>query len=159
MIFVTVGTSFPFDRLIRAMDELADRGEFEEEIFAQVGKNGYRPRHFKSVETLDKQQFDIYFDKAEALIAHAGMGTITMALNQHKPILIMPRLRRLKELVNDHQLATAKHFEQLGHVLTVYDVKNLPHKYQMLKSFQPTPRKSQAEQVASRIGNFLTQLL
>ena len=40
MIFLTVGTSFPFDRLVRAMDELVTQGEidaenthFEENIF------------------------------------------------------------------------------------------------------------------------------
>lgn len=155
MIFVTVGTSFPFDRLIRALDEIVEQGIFTEEIFAQVGKGGYRPSHFNWVETLTKQEFDAYFNQAESLIAHAGMGTITMALQQHKPILVIPRLKQFKELVNDHQLATAKQFERSGHVLAAYHVDELLLKIQSLKTFHPAPRKNQAEQVSKYIGNFL----
>jgi UDP-N-acetylglucosamine transferase subunit ALG13 len=159
MIFLTVGTSFPFDRLVQAMDEHVSQGRIDPDIFAQVGKGGYRPRNFESVETLDKGRFDEYFEKAEAVIAHAGMGTITMALERHKPILVMPRLKKYRELVNDHQLATAKHFEQLGHVIAAYDINELPEKLNLLKSFQPAPRGSQVDKVAERIGTFLHQCL
>ena len=155
MIFVTVGTSFPFDRLVRAVDELVGRGEIDGEIFAQVGQGGYCPKNFQSVETLDKKKFDEYFEKADSVIAHAGMGTITMALAQYKPILVIPRLKQYRELVNDHQLATAKRFEQLGHILAVYHISELPEKINFLKSFQPAPRANQVEKVSERIGTFL----
>jgi len=155
MIFLTVGTSFPFDRLVKAIDDLVAQGKLRPDIFAQVGKGGYRPQNFDFVETLDKVKFDAYFEKAEAVIAHAGMGTITMALERHKPILVVPRLKKYQELVNDHQLATAKHFEQLGHVIAAYDINELTLKLELLKTFKPAPRESQVELVAERIGAFL----
>lgn len=155
MIFLTVGTSFPFDRLVRAVDQYVTEKRINETIFAQIGKGGYRPENFDWVETLDKKKFDEHFSQAETIIAHAGMGTITMALDSHKPILVMPRLKKYRELVNDHQLITAQRFEQLGHVIAVYDTNDLPNKFPLLKSFEPIPRKSQADQVALRIGNFL----
>ena len=95
MIFVTVGTSFPFDRMVRALDDSVADGKIDSELFGQVGIGGYHPRSFESVETLDKKIFDEYFKNAEAIIAHAGMGTITMALEQDKPILVMPRLKKI----------------------------------------------------------------
>ena len=93
------------------------------------------------------------------MIAHAGMGTITMALEQNKPILVVPRLKKYRELVNDHQLATAKRFEQLGHVIAVYHTNELPEKVKLLRSFKTVPRKSQVEKVSARIGLFLNQSL
>jgi UDP-N-acetylglucosamine transferase subunit ALG13 len=83
------------------------------------------------------------------------MGTITTALAQNKPILVLPRLKKYRELVNDHQNATAKRFEALGHVIAAYDTNELLEKIQTLRDFKPVPRKSQAEQVARRIGFFL----
>lgn len=157
MIFLTVGTSFPFDRLVRAVDLAADRNLLKTEVFAQVGRGGYRPRNFESTETLEKKEFDKWFGRAEAIIAHAGMGTITMALEQNKPILIVPRLKKYGELVNNHQLATARRFEQLGHVLAVYELEDLPGKINLLQSFEPVPRLAQADNVAERIGAFLRQ--
>lgn len=158
MIFLTVGTSFPFDRLVKPIDELVGQGKLDTHFFAQVGKGGYRPKNFESVETLDKKKFDEYFEGAEAIIAHAGMGTITTALAQNKPVLVLPRLKKYGELVNDHQNATAKRFEELGHVLAVYDTSELMEKIKSLKDFKPVPRKSQAEDVAKRIGSFLAQI-
>ena len=159
MIFLTVGTSFPFDRLVRAVDDLVAQGRVAPDLFAQVGRGGYRPRNFASVETLDKKKFDEYFDQAAAVIAHAGMGTITMALERNRPLLVMPRLRRYRELVNDHQLATARRFAQLGHVLAAYEITELPAKIDLLHTFQPAPRASQAGKVAERIGIFLQHCL
>jgi beta-1,4-N-acetylglucosaminyltransferase len=159
MIFLTVGTSFPFDRLIKAVDELMIQGKIKEEMFAQIGKGGYRPKNFESIETLDKIKFDDHFKQADALIAHAGMGTITMALEQNKPILVAPRLKKYRELVNDHQLATAKYFEQLGHVLAVYDFNDLPEKLRLLKSFKGKPRSNNTKKVADRIAIFLKRCL
>jgi UDP-N-acetylglucosamine transferase subunit ALG13 len=155
MIFLTVGTSFPFDRLVKAVDEAVGQGLYTGEIFAQVGRGGYKPINFESIETLVKKEFDLKFAQAEAIIAHAGMGTITMALSANKPILVVPRLKKYRELVNDHQLTTARRFEQLGHVLAVYDLNELLSKLRTLETFHPTPRFCHPELVAKRIGEFL----
>lgn len=157
MIFLTVGTQFPFDRLVMAIDELVDQGKLEGDFFAQVGKGGYIPAHFRSAETLEKKLFDQYFEKADAIISHAGMGTITTALAQHKPIMVIPRLKKYNEVVNDHQNATAKRFEDLGHVIAAYNTSELLEKIKSIKNFKPVPRKSQAEDVSKRIGDFLHQ--
>lgn len=158
MIFLTVGTSFPFDRLVKTVDRAVADGYHTGEIFAQVGRGGFKPQHFDAVEVLDKNEFDDYFNRAEAIIAHAGMGTITMALSVQKPILVMPRLKKYRELVNDHQTETAHRFEHLGHVLAVYDSKELAAKLPELSTFRPHPRTSQPNLVAQRIGDFLNNL-
>lgn len=157
MIFLTVGTSFPFDRLVKAVDELAGQNKIGSEIFAQVGIGGYQPKNFDSIETLDKKKFDDFFSNSQAVIAHAGMGTITTALTQLKPILVFPRLKKYGELVNDHQSATARRFEELGHVVAAYEVEDLAEKISLLMNFTPVPRKSQAAAVSKRIGDFLKQ--
>jgi UDP-N-acetylglucosamine transferase subunit ALG13 len=116
MIFLTVGTQFPFDRLVRAVDEAAGRNGFDEQIFAQVGTGSYRPKNFEAVPSLAKEIFDERLYEADSIISHAGIGTITMALEHNKPLLVMPRLARYDDVVNDHQLALAEKFEQLGHL-------------------------------------------
>jgi UDP-N-acetylglucosamine transferase subunit ALG13 len=156
MIFLTIGTTHLFDRLVRAVDEVVSNKMIDEEIFGQVGKGGYRPKHFESTEILDKIQFDQYFRQSNMIISHAGMGSITMALNLLKPILVVPRLKKYNEIVNDHQTTTAKKFEQLGHVVALYQLKDLPSKIQVLKSFHPVPRVHQADQVARYIGRFIS---
>jgi beta-1,4-N-acetylglucosaminyltransferase len=160
MIFLTVGTyPLPFDRLVKAIDDAIMNGLIEEEVFAQIGLCNYKPQNMEYVKMLQKEAFDSYLQKASTIISHAGIGSIAMALDQGKPLLAMPRLKRFKEHVNDHQLATAQKFEQLGHLLAVYREEELPEKIEKLKSFVPRPRINQAEAVAVRIGCFLDSLI
>ena len=158
MIFLTVGTQFPFDRLVRAIDGVLDEGLIDEEIFAQIGETSYKPHNFESVASLEKRVFDKRLKEASAMIGHAGMGTITMALENGKPLLVMPRLRRYREVVNDHQLAIARKFEEYGHVLVAYQETDLRSKAGELKHFVPTKRQTQVEEVTRRISTFLNEL-
>jgi UDP-N-acetylglucosamine transferase subunit ALG13 len=158
MIFLTVGTQFPFDRLVRAVDSIIDKGLISETLFAQIGESSYKPRNFESAACLEKGVFDDYMRQASEIIGHAGMGTITAALSNHKPLLAMPRLKRYREVVNDHQLAIAKKFSELGHILVAYDTADLPERISQLKSFVPKERKANPEAVADRIIRFLNSL-
>lgn len=158
MIFLTVGTQFPFDRLVRGIDQAFNDGLIGEEIFAQIGESSYKPRNFESVASLEKKVFDKCLKEASSIISHAGMGTIIMALDNEKPLLAMPRSKKYGEVVNDHQAAIARKFEELGHLLVAYQINELPVKIKQLKSFVPRPRESQAKVVADRIRQFLNNL-
>lgn len=155
MIFLAVGTQFPFDRLVKTLDDCLDAGLIEEEIFGQIGETSYKPRNFKSVAFLEKKDFDQTFKRATGVIGHAGIGIIRTALENNKPLLVMPRLRKFHEVVHDHQMAFAMKFEELGHVLAAYKEQDLPEKLKELKNFVPKKRETQVEAVVQRISEFL----
>ena len=159
MIFLTLGTyPLPFDRLVRAVDEIVAQKLIDEEVFAQIGFSDYIPKHMEYEKLLEKQRFDDVLASATALIGHAGMGSISMALNNKKPLLVMPRLEKFGEHVNDHQLHTARKFEQLGHILAAYDEAELVEKINRLKTFVPQPRIPNRRGVADRIQQFLEEI-
>ena len=155
MIFVTVGTVVPFDRLVRAVDEAAGAGIIDEEMFAQVGRGGYRPKHMPWSEALERDVFGEYMARADRLIAHAGTGTIFEALEAGKPLLVMPRLRRYGEIVNDHQVGTARRFGELGHVLVAEDEGEIAGKVGELGTFVPRAREVDGRAVVERVRGFL----
>jgi UDP-N-acetylglucosamine transferase subunit ALG13 len=158
MIFLTVGTQFPFDRLVKAVDQAAGMNGFEEKIVAQIGDSSYCPKNFKAVPSVEKALFDQYLADADGIISHAGMGTITMALDHRKPLLVMPRIKKFGEVVNDHQIAIAKKFERLGYLLVAYSAEDVPVKIKQLKTFVPKQRQPCADVVAARISTFLSEL-
>ena len=156
MILLTLGTyPLPFDRLVRAIDEVVAQKIIDEEIFAQIGYSNYKPRYVQYEKLMEKGKFDMLFASASSLIGHAGMGSISMALNHQKPLLVMPRLRQYHEHVNDHQLHTARKFEELGHILVAYNTDELADKIKLLKTFVPKPRIPNRQGVIDRITRFL----
>lgn len=158
MIFLTVGTQFPFDRLLKAVDDAFDCGQIEEDVFAQIGDSSYIPRNFKGTPSLQKAEFDIYLTKASAVIGHAGMGTITATLEREKPLLVMPRLKKFGEVVNDHQVGIARRFEAAGFLLAAYEAVELPKNLPLLRQFKPQKRQCQVDAVIKRIESFLQEI-
>ena len=119
MILLTVGSMFPFDRLVREMDALVGAQRIGEEVVAQIGDGSYEPKHMPFHRFLSRTAFDELLAQASMLISHAGAGTIAMALQHDKRLLVVPRLARFGEHVNDHQIATARRFEG-GSYVTIW---------------------------------------
>jgi len=115
MIFVTVGTQLPFDRFIRAIDNWAS-SRLRDDVFAQIGPSELKPNRITAVPFIDPQEFRRRVSDARVVVAHAGMGSIITALELNKPILVMPRRADLMEHRNDHQIATARKFQQSGRI-------------------------------------------
>lgn len=127
MIFLTVGTQLPFDRLVKALDQWC-KDNPAEEVFGQIaepGSNGYKPENFEWESFIDPIEFGKKYEQAEVIVAHAGMGAIITALTKSKPIIITPRQAEYAEHRNDHQMATANRFKDRANISVAYNDKEL----------------------------------
>ncbi len=115
----------PFDRLVRGVDGWAGANG-RSDVFAQIGDAEYVPRHIEHAGKIGPGEFRSRMAEADAVVAHAGMGSILTALELGVPILVMPRLGRLKETRNDHQVATAERFKAMGRIEVAMDETELP---------------------------------
>ncbi len=107
MIFVSVGSMMPFDRLIRAVDEWA-AAHPGTPVLAQIGNGKFEPAHARFVRLMPPGEYRAAVAEAVLFVAHAGMGSIITAIEAAKPLLMLPRLQTLGEHNTDHQLATIK---------------------------------------------------
>lgn len=123
MIFVTVGTQLPFDRLIEIMDEII--GEDGGRAVVQAGNSTCKPRSFKLTPDFSRKEFQKIFHESEVVVSHAGMGTILTAIKFKKPLIIFPRLSEYGEHRNDHQLATANYMKDLPNIFVARDKDEL----------------------------------
>ncbi len=109
MIFLTIGTQLPFDRLVQSVDAIV--GDIDESILAQIGETPYVPQNMKAQESLLPREFDEAVGECRLLVSHAGIGSVLTAQRLAKPIIIFPRQASFGEHRNDHQLATCKKLE------------------------------------------------
>jgi len=120
MIFLTVGTQLPFDRLVEFVDTWCSDHK-DKIVFGQIGPAKYLPRNFEYVDFMSSSEMAEVFQRAELVIAHAGMGTVLTALKERKPLVLVPRLASLSEHRNDHQLATARWLQTKLSIPVAYD--------------------------------------
>ena len=160
MIFVTVGFQGAFDRLIGAVDEWAAQRS-RSDIFAQIGKGKYVPKHMRFADFVDPSEFRRLVEEAKLVVAHAGIGSILSSLELGKPIVVMPRRAKFREQRNDHQIATAEYFERRGRVTVAYEAESLAEKLDHALTLEDSERiPSQApSQLIHNIRSFLSDRL
>lgn len=91
MIFVTVGSTMPFDELLQEVDRLAGAGLLGEPVLCQTGHSAYEPRHcefFRFEKGLDR-----HFEAASLLVVHGGTGSVLQALLLGKPFVALANPR------------------------------------------------------------------
>jgi len=155
MIFVAVGSLYPFDRLVKACDQIALANP-DQKWLAQIHEGTYEPKHMKFERFMGKEDFNEAISQAELLVGHAGMGLINDALTAKQPLLIVPRRHELGEHVNDHQVSGAELFRSGGHVLVADNPEDVASMLDEVREFVPKPRKIRAAGLANDIGQFLS---
>lgn len=124
LIFVTVGMHpHGFERLIKKMDEIA--GNIDEEVIMQIGGTKYVPQKAKYFDFTTGEEIKELCRRARVGVTHGGVGTVLDILEQGKPIVAVPRLRKYGEVGDAHQLYFVQELEKAGKVTAVYDVNDL----------------------------------
>ncbi|TCK07549.1 glycosyltransferase [Marinobacterium mangrovicola] len=124
MIFVTVGTQLPYERLIKAMDEWAAQNPHHQ-VFAQIGDTQYSPKHMETTRLISPQDYQLKLAEARVIVGHVGMGTIISGVEHKKPLVLMPRRFDLGEHRNDHQRGSAQMFGKLAGISIVENSEQL----------------------------------
>lgn len=127
MIFVTVGThEQPFNRLVKAVDDLKMSGKITDSVFIQTGYSTYIPKACEYKDFITMDQMNKYMEEADTIITHGGPSSFIMALQHNKVPIVVPRLSQFNEHVNDHQFTfcdelTTRNFP----IKVVEDISNL----------------------------------
>jgi len=110
-IFVTVGSGvLQFNRLVKACDSL-DLKKYK--ILIQRGHSDYAPKNHKFIDYFkDNKDLLKAINDADLIIGHGGAGTIIDVLSKNKKLIVVPRLKKYGEVVDDHQLELAHFFEK-----------------------------------------------
>ena len=151
MILVSVGSG-NFDSLIEAMDEICARRP-DLDVLMQIGLGTYEPRNaqfFRFAPTLDD-----YYDQAEIVIAHGGVG-VTMEVLRHGLTLIGVDN---PDRPDQHQTDILSHLHEGGYLIWCRDISQLETTIdslaqRRLRRWQPDPCT-----IHVVVDEFLQQLL
>ncbi len=73
------------------------------------------------------------------VITHAGVGSILVTLMNGKRPIVVPRLARFGEHVDDHQLELARRLSEIGVVTLIEDPDELASALQAEETAHPEP--------------------
>ena len=120
MVFATLGTHHQaFPRLIEALTAVDD-------LVVQYGHSPAPLGAVQAVDFLPYGAMEEHMRRADVVISHAGVGSILLAQRTGHTPLVVPRLARLGEHVDDHQSDLVRALGERGTIVPVWDTAELP---------------------------------
>ena len=140
MISVLTGTQrIPFKRMIEGVLSYNSSTNADEKIFIQAGCYNLDEvsSNIDVVDYASQELIDRYLERSEIVVTHAGTGSVVGALEKGLVVVVMPRLRKYGEHIDDHQVELAEMFESLGYVIYWHDYEDFSSILDRAKKFQP----------------------
>ena len=157
MITVTLGTiPFPFNRVIRWLDILLETQVITEPIFIQHGITDISAIAKYSLVTgvplLESASLMQTAKNSRLVISHAGQGSTRAFTEKGASLILLPRLARYGEHIDNHQMLFAESVKQFG-VTVCVDL------YQLKESIlQPPPYMQKQLFQGPKLSQYLSEV-
>jgi anti-anti-sigma factor len=115
MLLVTVGTEqYQFNALMHWVELLIRDEIIHEEVVVQYGASTYLPDGSIAYRSLPDPEFQDFLDRSSIIICHCEEGLAQLLEDKDKPYVLVPRLQRYRESVDNLQMEIADDFERRG---------------------------------------------
>jgi UDP-N-acetylglucosamine transferase subunit ALG13 len=126
LIFGITGThEQPFERLVLALDSLAKLYVDREPFVLQMGYFRGSLKYASGQRMYANEEMQTLARKARIIVTHAGPGSIWLAFQHNKIPIVVPRMKKHGEHVDDHQLAFANQLSSESRAIVVTDTTKL----------------------------------
>ena len=156
MILITLGTQDKeFTRLLNIVQEQIDKENIKEKVVVQAGYTKYESDDMEIFDLIDREKFSELIEKCDVLITHGGVGSIINGLKNGKKVIVVPRLSKYGEHLNDHQLQITDNFSKEGYIIPLYDGDDLGKILKSIKEFNPKQFKSNTNKIINIISEYI----
>jgi UDP-N-acetylglucosamine--N-acetylmuramyl-(pentapeptide) pyrophosphoryl-undecaprenol N-acetylglucosamine transferase len=119
-LFVTMGTvhQFKFQRMVDLVDSILEDGD---EVIWQIGDLSTAQTSGQFFREMSDTDFTSCIQSADAVISHAGVGSVLKILDSGKVPILIPRLSKYQEHVDDHQFEISMMLQRLSLGILITD--------------------------------------
>lgn len=124
LMFVTVGATLGFERMIETVAQLKRAGKIPERVVFQTGSGPFPTGLGDDVELVRELPFDevqALLQRAKIVVTHGGTGSLITALRAGCNVIAMPREFERKEHYDNHQSEITDAFVSRGLILAAHN--------------------------------------
>lgn len=112
----------------------------DQEIIFQNANPTFSFDHFSNVylrDFIENEDLKGLIDKSCFIVCHGGTGIIIEALSAQKRVFVLPREKRFREHIDDHQFEIANAFAGLHYIRLLDPVTPVEQIKEQIEQFQP----------------------
>lgn len=115
MLLITVGTEqYQFNALMHWIELLIKYQLINENVLVQYGFSTHLPDGSTAYRNLSEQDFLNFVDRASLIISHCDENIAQLLEDKDTPYVLVPRLHRFREHIDNRQMEIADEFEHRG---------------------------------------------
>jgi len=129
---------------VKEMDSIA--AEIDQKVIIQTGFTNYKPENAEWFDFVEESRIKGYYKNADVIVTHGGAGSLLDCLKYSPSIIVVPRLKKYNEHLDDQQIDLALALQIQGKVTTVLDTNELKHELEnrlnpeLQNELKPTPK-------------------
>ncbi|ODT87860.1 MAG: hypothetical protein ABS78_09770 [Phenylobacterium sp. SCN 70-31] len=158
LLFMTVGATLPFDRMVEMVATLKSEGSIPEHVIAQTGVKGRQAEGLESVETLSFDEVQKILTDARIVVCHGGTGSLITALRHGCHVIAVPRLSKLGEHYDDHQAEITEAFERRGLIVVANTPDEMRAALATIRSRDPVLATTDPSELMDFLGKLVSRL-
>lgn len=156
LMFVTVGATLPFDRMVEMVAELKARGDIPERVVIQTGVGGLAPPGLEVFETLPFETMQSSMQAADLVVCHGGTGSLITALREGCRVIAVPRLFERGEHYDNHQAEITSAFAARGLIAVANSPDELAQALKTMRARQPVMATTDPAGLIDYLKTFLS---
>ena len=115
LVLLTIGTDHhKFDRIIGWIEDWHRDHPDTADVIVQYGSSR-APVDLESYERVPREELGALMQRAAVIVTHGGGGSITQCWRAGKLPIVVPRLSKLNEHVDEHQEAFGARLAEMGY--------------------------------------------
>lgn len=156
MILVLLGTqNNSFERLLRKINDCIEKNIITDRVIVQAGYTKFVSDKMEIFDFIPLDKMDELLNKADLIITHGGVGSITSALKLGKKVVAVSRLQEFNEHVNNHQIQVIDAFDANGYLKGTHNVDDLEEILQNISNFKPNKFISNTGNILNIVSEFI----
>lgn len=156
MVLVLLGTqNNNFIRLLEEVEKNIDNGNIKGKVVVQAGYTKFYSNKMIIYNFVSPQEMEKLVNETDLVISHGGVGSILQCVKKGKIVIGVPRQKKYKEHVNNHQKQLIKSFNDQGYIIGINDVGDLEKALERSKTFIPKKYESNTDSIIDAIQEFI----
>ena len=143
--------------MLAEIERLIKSGRITDTVIAQIGNTKFTTdlpnSKMQLIDFTTPKEMDTLIENADFIITHGGVATIIKGVNIGKKIIAVPRLKKYREHVNDHQLQIIENFSESGYIVGTKGVEDIEDSLDKIKEFIPKKYKSNNQAFVEKLMN------
>lgn len=159
MILVVLGTEkYSFTRPLVQLEAFAKDFFINEKIVVQAGFTAYESVRMEIVPFIKHSELEELYRQARVVICHGGTGSVVTGVKLRKKVIVVPRLKKYDEHIDDHQLELVAAFEAQNYILPWLEQDELNEVFDKLNEFQPSEFVSGRDEILAYVKLFIDHI-